>query len=145
MGPMKDLFSRKVDKLIDKVSKSKDLSQCKELSEAAGLITETIGQLAEKLEIMQFLDANLKEAVNNRATQLYGKDWEPIEGDKYRVLRVLQGSVYVLSGHVDSRFTKQTISVDSPKTTEYLKKNGRLPDGIEPNKHRTERITITLK
>jgi hypothetical protein len=130
------------EKLIKKVSKSSDLSNCAALDELVGLIDDEREFLMQKLGIVQLIEDNLKRTVADRAGLLYGEEWKPITGHAYKLMRILQGPVFVISGYVDAAFTKQTVTVDAEKTTAYLKKHGFLPQGIEPNADRSSRIAI---
>lgn len=136
---------KEVRKLTTKVSKAKSLEDNKDLYEAVRLIALEKEHLSALLSHVEAAETALKEAVDKRAVELYGDDWEPLESDNYKLLRVSSGAVYVITGEADSRFTKQTVSVDTAKTTKYLTQHGSLPTGIEPNRARGERIVINLK
>lgn len=101
--------------------------------------------LLDKLEIIRESEDKVKDKLDSKARKLYGEGWEPIESDSYKISRVLQGSVYQIVGEVDGEFTKQTISLETKKVTDFIKSQGRLPKGVKVNIDRTYRITISLK
>lgn len=142
---IQDQLTRDIERLIKKVSKSKNLRDCAELDAAARTLTDKQERLVNEIRIVDQLQEKLKSAVGLRASELYGDAWEPVESKTYKVLRVKQGALYSVCSEVDSKFTKQSISIDATKVTAYLKTYARLPDGIELNENRGERVTINLK
>jgi hypothetical protein len=76
---------------------------------------------------------------------LYGNDWNVIAGTGYKIGRQMSGAVYEINGDPAEQFVKIAKSVDSDAVTNYVKGNGKLPEGVAVNPNRTEVIRLTIK
>jgi hypothetical protein len=135
------------DEIISVLEKVKKLENNDQVFKMLSQVATPKQELKDALEIIEDAERKIKRAISDRAGKLYGKDWQAIAGNGYKIGRQMSGSVYELENdaEVPDEFKKVAISLDSDIVTSYVKANGKLPDGIVVNPNRQEVIRLTVK
>jgi len=80
-----------------------------------------------------------------RPKALYGPQWQAIKGEGYKITRSYTGSIYEVTGEPAPELIEIKKSIKSKLVDEYVKAEGKLPEGIGYNPNRGEAIRITVK
>lgn len=102
-------------------------------------------QVANAIEALDKIEADIKGVVNAKAKQLYGDNWQAIAGPGYKISRSFTGAKYEHIGEAEEQFIVIKQSINSKAVDEYVKANSELPTGIAVNGSRGEQIRITVK
>ncbi len=135
------------DERIEKVIReSKDLQVDEAVFHELSWLMDNRKQIDQMNDEWEALERKIKEALNDKAKALLGKDWSALDGDGFSLRRSLTGSVYQL---VDPEAAPKEvldvkIGVNSKAVTDYVKANSKLPDGLAYNPNRNESIRIKL-
>lgn len=133
------------DKIVELIKEAKDLKNNTNVFDKLAFVAQIKAQIGDLTEAFDKLEREVKYAINDRAKALYGKDWDVIAGDGYKVTRSFTGAVYDITDSTKKEFTKVTIAPDTKAIEEYVKAKSKLPNGVALNEHRGESIRITLK
>ncbi len=134
----------------DRIEKIIRMSKALQVDEAVFSEIAWLMELKNNVETLneewEALERKIKEALNDKAKALLGKDWSALDGDGFSLRRSLTGSVYQL---VDPELAPKEvldikIGVNSKAVTDYIKANSKLPDGLAYNPNRNESIRIKL-
>lgn len=132
--------------VLKAIADSKTLDDNDAIFRGLSSIVEVKAQLDKAAFALRDLEAQVKTAINDKAKELVGKDWQVIQGAGYKISRSWAGSKYDYDEEVaDEKYLHLKISANSEVIDEYVKDNGKLPDGIELNPNRSEQIRITVK
>lgn len=135
------------DEIIEVLEKVKKLENNDKIFALLSQVAEPKRQLKEALDVVEDAERKIKQAISDKAKALYGNDWAAIAGTGYKITRQMSGAVYDIDGEADvpDEFKKVAISLDSDLVTNYVKANGKLPEGIVTNPNRQEAIRLTVK
>lgn len=133
-----------IDALKASISRSKALEDNDKVFAVLSSIAAPKIQLKQALEVVEGIEREIKQLISDKAQTLYGSDWNVIQGTGYRISRQKSGALYELNGEPDKRFVKITRSINSDAVTEFVKGNGKLPEGVAINTNRTEVIKLTV-
>lgn len=123
------------------------LEDNQELFEQLTAILKAKKDITDLLEQVERIERDAKRAINAKAQQLYGRDWQAIAGKGWKITRYFAGSVYArIEGEkVPKQFVKVVENLDTKAIDAYLEANEKLPKGLQLNNDRTEVIKVTLK
>ena len=146
MGKLELTISIDIDRIEKIIRKSKDLREDEAVFSELAWLMEARGNVDQLVEEWEDAERQIKQALNDKAKSLLGKDWSALDGDGFSLRRSLTGSVYQL---VDPEAAPKEvldikIGVNSKAVTEYIKANSKLPDGLAYNTNRNESIRIKL-
>ena len=146
MGKLELTISIDIDRIEKIIRKSKDLREDEAVFSELAWLMEARGNVDQLVEEWEDAERQIKQALNDKAKSLLGKDWSALDGDGFSLRRSLTGSVYQL---VDPEAAPKEvldikIGVNSKAVTEYIKANSKLPDGLAYNPNRNESIRIKL-
>lgn len=133
----------RIEKII---RKSKNLQTDEAVFSEIAWIMDNKRVIDEMNEVWEELERKVKQALNDKAKELLGKDWTALDGDGFSLRRSLTGSVYTLTDpdKVPEDLLDVKISVKSKEVDNYIKANSKLPDGLSYNPNRNESIRIKL-
>jgi hypothetical protein len=146
MGKLELTISIDIDRIEKIIRKSKDLREDEAVFSELAWLMEARGNVDQLVEEWEDAERQIKQALNDKAKSLLGKDWSALDGDGFSLRRSLTGSVYQL---VDPEAAPKEvldvkIGVNSKAVTDYVKANSKLPDGLAYNPNRNESIRIKL-
>lgn len=124
-----------------------DLNDNNEMFKSLTQITNAKKELKDILDELEKYEVGAKNLITQKARQLYGKDWQTITGQGYKITRSSTGNIYVRNPDlpVSKRFIELKESLLTKVIDAELEKTGKLPKGIELNPSRGESIRITIK
>ncbi len=133
----------RIEKII---RKSKNLQTDEAVFSEIAWIMDNKRVIDEMNEVWEELERKVKQALNDKAKELLGKDWTALDGDGFSLRRSLTDSVYTLTDpdKVPEDLLDVKISVKSKEVDNYIKANSKLPDGLSYNPNRNESIRIKL-
>lgn len=136
-------------KEIAAIERSKELNDNEKVFKLLTLVENAKRLVENELDKVLTVESVAKNAINGRAKELYGQNWEVIEGKGYKINRIMSGSVYatdeeVSLDEVDEQFLKVKTELNSKAVDKYIKEHSELPEGIIYNPRRSERIKITV-
>ena len=134
------------DRILKTIRKSKDLSTDEAVFSELAWIMDNKRVIDQMNEVWEDLERKVKQALNDKAKSLLGKDWSALDGDGFSLRRSLTGSVYTLTDpdKVPEELLDVKITVKSKEVDNYIKSNSKLPDGLSYNPKRNESIRIKL-
>jgi hypothetical protein len=134
------------DRILKTIRKSKDLSTDEAVFSELTWIMDNKRVIDQMNEVWEDLERKVKQALNDKAKSLLGKDWSALDGDGFSLRRSLTGSVYTLTDpdKVPEELLDVKITVKSKEVDNYIKANSKLPDGLSYNPKRNESIRIKL-
>lgn len=135
------------EKLSSAINNAIDLKNNNEMFEQLSSVSKAKKELEDALDKLSSIELVAKGLINSKAKQLYGKDWQTITGQGYKITRSATGNIYVRNP--DLPVSKKFIELKEVLLTKVidaeLEKTGKLPKGIELNPSRGESIRITIK
>lgn len=134
------------DRIEKIIRKSKDLQTDEAVFHELAWIMELKDSVDQMNEVWEGVERKIKQALNDKAKELLGKDWSALDGDGFSLRRSLTGSVYTLTDpdKVPDDLLDVKITVKSKEVDNYIKANSKLPDGLTYNPNRNESIRIKL-
>ena len=134
------------DRIEKIIRKSKDLQTDEAVFHELAWIMELKDSVDQMNEVWEGVERKIKQALNDKAKELLGKDWSALDGDEFSLRRSLTGSVYTLTDpdKVPDDLLDVKITVKSKEVDNYIKANSKLPDGLTYNPNRNESIRIKL-
>lgn len=146
-----DFLGLDLDKVKLIIGNSKDLKGDEQFFEAMSAMSFAKQAVKDVLDQVESYERDAKQQINDRAKALYGKDWQVIEGEHFKISRSATGSVYELidseaAAKVDPNLIKVAMAVDAKVADTYRESHdNKVPNGIAVNEHRGERIMITVR
>lgn len=145
MSKLNIVIDLDTESLTGAITTVKDLNDNNKVFGILSGIAKPKAELKEALEAIEAVEREIKQVISDRARSLYGNDWKVIAGTGYKIGRSMSGSVYDFNGEPEPQFVKVARSIDTDAVTDYVKGNGKLPDGVAINPNRTEVIKLTVK
>jgi len=134
-------------KLADSINNAIELKDNNEMFEQLSAVSKVKKYLEDALDKVAQIELVAKGLINSKAKQLYGKDWQTVTGQGYKITRSSTGNIYVRNSDlpVSKKFVELKESLLTKVIDAELEKTGKLPKGIELNPSRGESIRITIK
>lgn len=135
------------EKLAETINEAIKLKDNNEMFEQFSLVAKAKNELKDALDKLEGIEIIAKGLINSKAKQLYGKDWQTVTGQGYKITRSSTGNIYVRNPDlpVSKKFIELKESLLTKIIDAELEKTGKLPKGIEINPNRNESIRITLR
>lgn len=129
------------------ILKSKDLEKDSDFFDAMSAISFAKKKVADALEDVTRLEEQAKGLINAKAKALYGKNWQVIRGEHFKISRQFTGQVYELTDvekvaeeYLKVKFTPNTRTIEQYRETH----DNTLPEGVTINEERRESIRVTI-
>jgi hypothetical protein len=134
-------------KLADSINSAIELKDNNEMFEQLSAVSKAKKEIEDALEQIAKIELVAKGFINSKAKQLYGKDWQTVTGQGYKITRSSTGNIYIRNPDlpVSKKFIELKESLLTKVIDAELEKTGKLPKGIELNPSRGESIRITIK
>lgn len=134
--------------LKSNISEAMDLNNNDEMFTRLLEVSKAKKEVADALEKIEAIEKMAKSEIDSRAKNLYGKDWQAIAGEGYKISRSFTGSVYTFDP--ENKPAKKYLVIKETVNTKLVDaeaelKDGVLPKGIEINPSRGSSIRINLK
>jgi hypothetical protein len=134
-----------IEGLKETIENAKDLNDNKELFDRLVEVARIKKIANDILDQTASIEGQVKGLINSKATALYGNEWEAIKGDNYKITRSGTGAVFKIIGKVQNKFKVVKESLDTEAVTDYIRKSGKLPTGVDYNPTRGSSIRITVQ
>lgn len=134
------------DRIEKIIRKSKNLQTDEAVFSEIAWIMDNKKVIDQMNEVWEEVERKVKQALNDKAKDLLGKDWTALDGQGFSLRRSMTGSVYTLTDpdKVPEDLLDIKIAVKSKAVDDYIKANSKLPDGLSYNPNRNESIRIKL-
>lgn len=134
------------ERIKEVIEQSKDLGKDEKVFKMLSDLMSHKKMVDDMNDLWGSIERDIKQALNDKAKDLLGKDWTALDGQGFSLRRSLTGSVYTLTDpdKVPEELLDVKITVKSKEVDNYIKANSKLPDGLSYNPNRNESIRIKL-
>jgi len=133
-----------LEKLKETIENALDLNDNQQLFEQLIEFERVKKQVSDIMDSIKSIEADAKGLIASKANALYTDKWEAIKGQNYKITKSPTGSVFEIDGEPAEEFIVIKKTANTKAVNQYIKDNGKLPDGLQYNASRNTSIRINI-
>jgi len=134
-----------IKKLRETIESALDLNDNQQLFEQLIEFERVKKQVANIMDSIKSIEADAKGLIASKANALYTDKWEAVSGKNYKITKSPTNNVFNITDAVEAEFVVVKKTANTKIINQYIKDNGKLPNGVDYNMERGTSIRINIK